>query len=561
MYVLGINSYYHDSAAALVKDGELIVAVEEERFNRIKHSPNVFSHNAIDFCLKYANIKLTDLDHIAYFMNQNLIVKKFWRFQPYFNRLWYKPWKFFGGLYMFKQKDKLVEGIAKKAHAKLYFVEHHLAHAASAYYGSKFKKTNILTIDGRGELISSLLAEGNSDELEKLQEIPLPHSLGNIYTALTDFMGFRPQDGEGKVMGLAPYGKDKFSKAFDKIVWPTKDGFKTNPDYYWGFLEDWGGAEQRYYTDKLCNLLGRQRAKEEPINNHYEHIAYSLQKKTEDIGVHLAKLLYEKTGYKNLCIAGGVALNAKMNGIIAQQDFIDNFYVQPAATDSGSAIGAAFYVYHKITGKRPKPIDNVFLGAEYSDADIKKALDKCKVEYKKSPDISGEVAELLSKNKIIGWFQGRMELGPRALGSRSILVNPANKKMIFTLNYYVKNRELWRPFALSMLYEDRKKYLRHGWDSPFMIIIDEVPEERRKELIAGVHVDGTTRPQTLQRKQNPLYYDLIKKFGKITGTPVVLNTSFNLAGEPIVNTPAEAIKDFYGSGMDYLAIGNYLVKK
>jgi len=561
MYVLGINAYYHDTSAALLEDGKLIVAVEEERFNRIKHSPNTFPNKAIDFCLKYANIKLTDIDHVAYYMDQSLIIKKFWKFQPYFNKLIWTPWKFFGALYLFNQKDRMASSLAKKAKAKAHFTEHHLAHAASAYYGSKFKKTNILTLDGRGELVSALMAEGNNNEIKKIEEVPLPHSLGMAYSATTQFLGFQPNEGEGKVMGLAPYGKDKFSKIFDKLLWPTNNGFRMDNSYFWNHLEGWGSPEQTFYSQKMADILGKPRTTEPPINNHYEHIAFSLQKKTEDIGVHMAKLIYEKTGYKNLCMAGGVALNAKMNGIIAQQDFIDDIYIQPAATDSGSAIGAAFYVYNQITGKRPEPVDDVFLGSQYSDKDIKKALDKCKLEYKKSPDISGDVARLLAKNKIIGWFQGRMELGPRALGSRSILVNPEKKEMVHTLNYYVKNRELWRPFALSMLYEDKKKYLKHDLSSPFMILIDEVPEERRKEVAAGVHVDGTTRPQTLQRKHNPLYYDLIKKFGKITGTPVLLNTSFNLAGEPIVNTPAEAIKDFYGSGMDYLAIGNYLVKK
>lgn len=561
MYILGINAYYHDTSAVLIEDGKLIVAVEEERFNRIKHSPNIFPYKAIDFCLKYANIKLTDLDHIAYYMDQSLIIKKFWRFQPYFNRLIITPWKFFGALYLFRQKDMIAVSLAKKAKANVHFIEHHLAHAASAYYGSKFKKTNILTIDGRGELVSALMAQGNNDEIEKIEEISLPHSLGMVYTTLTQFLGFQPNDGEGKVMGLAPYGKDKFSKIFDKLVWPTNNGFRIDASYFWNHLEGWGSPEQTFYPQKMINLLGRPRTTEPVINNHYEHIAFSLQKKTEDIGVHMAKLLYEKTGYKNLCLAGGVALNAKMNGIIAQQDFIDNIYIQPAATDSGSAIGAAFYVYNKITGKRPQPVEDIFLGSKYSDKEIKKALDKCKAKYEKSSDIAGEAAELLAKNKIIGWFQGRMELGPRALGSRSILVNPEKKDMTYTLNYYVKNREIWRPFALSMLYEDRKKYLKHGFYSPFMILIDEVPEERRKEVMAGVHIDGTTRPQTLQRKHNPLYYDLIKNFGKITGIPVLLNTSFNLAGEPIVNTPLEALKDFYGSGMDYLAIGNYMARK
>ncbi len=561
MYILGINAFYHDTSACILKDGKVLALAEEERFTRIKHAPHTFPYNAIDFCLKQAGIKLQDIDHIAYYINQNLFIKKPWKFQPYFNKLIWKPWKLFGALYLFKQNDKEVLKLGEEANAKVHFIEHHLTHAASAFYGSDYKKANILTLDGRGELITSYYGAGNGSHIEKFGDVPLPHSVGVTYTAITDFLNFRPNDGEGKVMGLAPYGKDKFKKEFDKIIWTTKNGFRTNPKYIWGHIEEWGRQKARWFTNDTVKILGKPRTNEEVINNHYEHIAHSLQKKTEEIGLHMSKMLYEKTGYKNICLAGGVALNAKMNGLIGQQDYISNIYIQPAATDSGAAMGAAMVVYNQLTGKRPEPIEHVFLGPGYSNEEIKKALDKCKVKYRFYKDIAGITAELLAKNNIIGWFQGRMEVGPRALGNRSILVNPADRDMIFKVNYYVKNRELWRPFALSMLYEDKDKYLMHGFKSPFMIMIDDVPKERQKEVIAGVHVDGTTRPQTLERKHNPLYYDLIKKFGKLTGTPVLLNTSYNLAGEPIVNKPEEAIKDFFGSGMDYLAIGNYLMSK
>ncbi len=561
MYILGINAFYHDTSACIMKDGKVLALAEEERFTRIKHSPHSFPYKAIEFCLKQTGIKLQYVDHIAYYINQNLFIRKPWKFQPYFNKLIWKPWKFFGALYLFKMNDREVLKLGKEANAKVHFINHHLTHAASAFYGSDFKKANILTLDGRGELVSSLYGIGNNSEIEKFGEVPLPHSVGVTYTAITDFLNFSPNDGEGKVMGLAPYGKDKFRKEFDKIIWPTKNGFKTNPKYIWGHIEEWGRAKARWFTQDTIKLLGKPRTNEPAINNHYEHIAASLQKKTEDIGLHMSKMLYERTGCKNICLAGGVALNAKMNGLIGQQDYVDNIYIQPAATDSGAAMGAAMVVYNQLTGKRPEPIEHVFLGTEYSNEEIKKILDKCKTKYKFYKDIAGVTSELLAKNKIIGWFQGRMEVGPRALGSRSILVDPSDKDMIFKVNYYVKNRELWRPFALSMLHEDKDKYLAHGFKSPFMIMIDDVPEDRRKEVTAGIHVDGTTRPQTLERKHNPLYYDLIKKFGKLTGTPVLLNTSYNLAGEPIVNKPEEAIKDFFGSGMDYLAIGNYLVTK
>lgn len=561
MYILGINAYYHDTSACIMKDGKVIALAEEERFIRIKHANHTFPYNAIEYCLKHAGIKLQDIDHIAYYINQDLIIKNIWKFQPYFNKLICKPWKLFGALYIFKQNDKEVEKIGKIANAKVHFIEHHVAHASSAFFGSDFKRANILTLDGRGELITSFHGIGNGTEIMKLGDVPLPHSLGMTYSSITDFLNFKPNDGEGKVMGLAPYGQDKFKDQFDKIIWQTKDGFKTNPKYIWGLINEWGREKTRWYTQDTIELLGKPRTIEEPINNHYEHIAHSLQKKTEDIGIHMSRLLFDKTNCKNICIAGGIALNAKMNGLIGQQSFIENIYIQPAASDSGAAVGAAMFVYSKLTGKRPDPIEHVFLGPEYSNEYIKKILDKCKIKYDFYDDITGITAELLSKNKIIGWFQGRMEAGPRALGCRSILVNPSDKEMIFKVNYYVKNRELWRPFSLSMLYNDRNKYLVHGFKSPFMILIDEVPEKIRNEVIAGVHVDGTTRPQTLEEKHNPLYYKLIQNFGKMTGIPVLLNTSFNLAGEPIVNKPEEAIKDFFGSGMDYLAIGNFLISK
>lgn len=561
MNILGISAFMHDASACLLQDGKLIAAIEEERLTRIKHAPNTFPNKAIQFCLEKANIKLTDIDHIAYFFNQSLIIKKFWKFQPYFNILKTKPHKFLGTLYLLKNTDKEVTNLAKKANAKVHFIEHHLAHAASAYYGSKFEKANILTLDARGELISTLMATGVDGEIKKLNEIALPHSLGQLYTSITHFLGFSPNDGEGKVMGLAPYGKDKFKKHFDKMIWKTKNGFKSLPNYYWGHVEEMGSKDKTFYTKDTIDLLGKPRTTEHPINNHYEHIAASLQNKLEEIGIHLTELMYKQTGCKNVCLAGGVALNSKMNGEIYKQQYVDDIYIQPLANDAGTSIGAALYLYNQLTGKRPEPIDHVYLGQEYTNEEIKKILDKCKVKYEYIEDIEGEVAEKLSKNKIVGWFQGRTELGPRALGNRSILVNPKQEKMKDILNYYVKNRELWRPFALSMLHEARKKYLTHGWVSPFMILIDEAPIDVISEIAAGVHVDGTTRPQTVEKSINPKYYKLIKEFGKITGTPVILNTSFNLAGEPIVNKPEEALMDFYGSGMDHLALGNYLLTK
>lgn len=555
----------HDSCAALLRDGKIAAIAEEERFNRIKHSWYTFPENAINFCLEKEGIKLRDIDHIAYYFDQNLMVRNFWRFQPYFSRLISKPWVFFGALYMKKKDDAIVERIAKKANAKLHFIEHHIAHASSSYYGSEFKKANILSIDGRGELTATLLAEGNNDCIRKIHEIPLPHSAGEVYSAVTDFLGLVPQHGEGETMGLSSYGKNIYSKQMDKIIWKTPDGFCTDPSYYWGFIETWGEKYAVHsYTQKMRSMFGEpfdETALKDPINNHYEHIAASLQARIEEIGSHLVDIMHERTGYKKLCVAGGVGLNSKMNGKLLMKDNVDEIYINPAAADNGAALGAAYYVYHEITGKRPEPLRHAFYGPEYSDDEIKKCLDKCKAKYEKHSDISGAAAESLAKGKIVGWFNGRMELGPRALGARSILANPSNAETKDIINKFVKGRQWWRPFALSMTYGAKDKYLAHRMHSPFMILVDDVPKEKQQEVIAGVHVDGTTRPQTLEKQYNPAYYKLIEEFGKETGIPVVLNTSFNLRGEPIVCTPQEALKDFFASGMDTLAIGSFLIAK
>lgn len=566
MYILGIDAYGHDTAACLMVDGKVVALVEEERFTRVKHAPHAFPNKAIEFCLKRAGIKLTDVDHVAYFTNQNIFIRKFWKFHPYFERLILsRPHEFFGMLYMFKRRDNTVRELAKKAGAKLHFVEHHMAHAASTFYGSGYKKSNILTIDGRGELKTTFMGEGKGNDITELASVDLPHSLGLLYSGFTEAMGFSANNCEGKIMGLASYGEDKYKKHFDKVAWTTENGFKTNPKYYWGHVYGLGeGYNSKYYTKSALDLLKIKSVRpsnQHPIDGKHEHIAHSLQAKAEEIGLHLAESLYDMTGNKKLCLAGGVCLNSKMNGEMYKQEYVDDIYIVPPANDVGTSLGAAMYVYNQITGKKPDPLEHVYLGPEYSDEEIKKQLDKCKVKYQESKDVAGLTAEFLNKGKIVGWFQGRMEVGPRALGSRSIFSNPGIKGMKDQVNHYVKNREGWRPFALSMTYEAKDKYLDHGFHSPFMILIDTVPKKVQSEVIEGVHVDGTTRPQTVEKRINPLYHNMIEKFGKLSGTPVVMNTSFNLAGEPIVNTPSQALMDFFGSGMDYLVIGNYVVEK
>jgi carbamoyltransferase len=380
-----------------------------------------------------------------------------------------------------------------------------------------------------------------------------------LYSAVTQFLGFTPFDGEGTVMGLASYGENRFRDAFAQMVFPTADGFLTRPGCYWsrstvGWLSG--------VPNGLTRFFGEPRPyRKNPINGTDEHIAASLQCATEQIGHHLFDLLYRETGWQDFCLAGGVGLNAKMNGELLAHPAVKRFYVPPVASDSGGAIGAAYLLYARLTGKRPHPIAHAYYGPQYSNEAIRAVLEETGVNYERCNDIARRGAELLAEGKILGWFQGRMEMGPRALGNRSILAHPAYPAMKDAVNNKVKHREPWRPFGPSVLFEERERYFLGNADAPFMTKALPATAAGRRDLAAAAHGDGTARAQTVTEAANPLYYSLIREFGKATGVYGVLNTSFNLKGHPIVNTPRQAVEMFQQTGMDHLIIGDFIVRR
>jgi len=554
MYVLGLGGMLeqegHDHAACLVEDGRIIAAAEEERFTRVKHSPGQFPVNAAAFCLSQAGITMKDVDVVAYSYLPNL--------SRWSIRQLAKPRSLPGIIrYLHLCRTQPVDFLKVRfgqdfSPEKLKFIEHHLAHASLAYRLSGFKKAMILSVDGSGEATSTFLGSGNSGEMERIAEVRLPHSLGLLYSAITQFLGFRPDNGEPKVMGLAAYGDPN---VFDlsAIVRSKRLGFDMAP---W-VLNSWA----RRFSDKVERILGPHRLPGEPIEKRHRDIAASLQLTLEEIVKSMVEDLYEVTGYRKLVLAGGVALNCKMNGSLLDLDFVDEIYVPPAANDAGTALGAAVEVAWR-EGHRFSRLDRADLGRGYSQREIEEALKLAKVrEYTVVDDPAGEAVERMLKGLIVGWFQGRFEFGPRALGNRSILVDPRNEAMKDVLNKYVKHREPFRPFAPSVLCSAAGKYFRHSQEAPFMTIAFDSKPEAIRDLAAAVHVDGTARPQTVRREVLPLYHRLLENFERESGVSGVLNTSFNVAGEPIVASPSDALRTFFGTGIDVLVIGNILVEK
>jgi len=551
MYFLGITAGSHDSAVALVRDNKIVAFVEEERFNRVKHAKGYFPTMALNWVLKKEKIKIDDIDKIGYFLDpsiSNMVFKKI-------HNIASSPVDIAASIRLSGiLKNYPISNLKKYFKYKkdeINYINHHLCHSASSFLLSGFKKSSVLTIDGIGEYASTTMRYGSNNELELLHETKEPNSLGFVYSGVTEFLGFEPNEGEGKVMGLAPYGNNYY-KIFDEIIKPTRNSFETKKIFF-GFMND-------KYLSFLASKLGAPRLPFEPIEKRHMDIAYSLQKRLEQIALHLVERLVEITGNKNLCLAGGVSLNCKMNGRILESGLIDDIFIQPAAGDAGCALGAALWLAHE-EGFKFKKMDHIYFGPEYSNEEVEKALKTANLKYEEISDPSGTAAELLAQGKIVGWFQGRMEAGPRALGNRSILADPRDPEIKDKLNYLVKHREPFRPFCPSMLDKAKKEYLENAYESPFMILSFRVPEEKRKEIPGVVHVDGTVRPQTVTKEANPKYYKLISEFEKLTGVPVVLNTSFNVKGEPMVCKPEQAIADFYSTGMDALIINDFLVAK
>lgn len=546
----------HDPAAALIKDGKLIAAAEEERFIRLKHARGQFPFNAIKFCLNEAGIGIEDVDHIVGNFRPELVSKIYAR-----NKMFRSPMRAIQIKLGAKViKNKYIDNIRKIPYFlkessegnivnKFETIEHHLAHSSSAYHVSGFDNAIIMSLDASGEAATTLLSMGSGEDIKKLRET-IRNSIGGFYSLFTEYLGFRPNDDEFKIMGLAAYGKPGISVS-DLIG--VKDGYvEVDPKLFGGYYR---------FSDYIVQRFGPARKRHGPIEERHENIAYAVQARVEEICRELLEFSLNNTDSRNLCLAGGVALNSKMNGKLLSSGLIKDIYIQPAAGDAGTAVGAAFYKYTSLGYRSQEKMNHAYYGPAFSNEEIEKIIKTAKIEAEMHSDIAGICAELIAKGKIVGWFQGRMEWGPRALGNRSILADPRNPKMKDLINFYVKFREEFRPFCPSMLAESASEYLENTYPSPFMILTFNVPEKKKKEIPSVVHIDETVRPQTVEKNTNPLFYALIKEFESISSVPVVLNTSFNVAGEPIVCRPEEAIRTFYSCGMDYLALGNYLIKK
>jgi carbamoyltransferase len=554
---LGFNySQLHDSSACIARDGELLFAVAEERISRIKHDAG-FPHNAIRACLNFAGVRPDELEAIC----------SGW---PAPGRLLRTDLKcFVTGQYPFTYDNALnsARWFASMSHqnggfnrftyhfgatkAQFRFVDHHLAHAISAYSYSGFDNAAVVVMDGRGAWEASSIWYGHDGKLDHVLTIPWPNSLGLFYAQFTQYLGFVPNSDEWKVMGLAPYGSPGVN--LGEFISLNHETYRVNAPLLF---------KRNNGTSAIAKRLGPERTPESEIDDSFKNIAFAVQEACEAAMLALVKLATQKTGCRNVCLAGGVALNSKANGKIQASGIVDQIFIQPAASDDGVALGAVLAPYLDGGGRLPmKPLRHAYLGPEFCDAEIEKALRTYKLRAARLNAVAATTAELLAEGKIIGWFQGRMEFGPRALGHRSILADPRDPEMNAKVNNAVKFREWWRPFAPSLLKEAAGEYLEHACDSPFMILTNPVRPEKRAIIPSVTHVDGSARPQTVEREISPLYWDLINEFGMRTGVPVLMNTSFNLRGEAIVNTPTDAIRTFFSSGMDALVIGSYLVEK
>jgi carbamoyltransferase len=589
MYILGI-SRHHDSAAALLKDGEIVALAEEERFNRQKHFGG-FPARAIQYCLDQAGISLGEVDHVAYFWQRwpELFhgLKHFVRYAPGTLAVFKGSEKGLlatlasdgeqrshddydvGGAFLlhikrtFTLRQTLREALAYDGPVKfkIHLIDHHLAHAASAYISSPFDEAAIFSVDGIGsDGTCTLLAVGRGNAIEELRRVKFPHSLGALYSTITGYLGFYPTRDEGKVMGLAPYGTDRYVEQFRRLVRLGPDGaYELDLSWFQHHLTGKHLVSQRF-IETFGPPRPRTRGNAE-IDQHYADIAFALQRTLEDTGLHIARWLHAATGLERICLAGGVALNSVMNGRILLETPFQDFFAPPACSDAGTAVGAAQYVSSCLLGL-PRPSGNyVFLGPEFSEQHIESVLSDSGLAYHRPPDIAGFAAQRVASGKIIGWFQGRMECGPRALGNRSILADPRDPQSKPRLNEKIKHREPFRPFAPSVLAERAGDYFVSDYPSPVMLLVFDVLDERRHELPAITHVDGSARVQTVSRDENPAYWRLIKSFEALTGVPMLVNTSFNDNEEPIVCTPEDALRCFRKTDLDGLAIGPFWVDR
>ena len=590
--ILGISAFYHDSAAAIIVDGKIIAAAQEERFTRKKHDSS-YPYNAVEFVLKFAKLKLSEVDHIVFyekpFLKFERLLETYVAFAPRGFKQFTKSMPTWLREKLF-QKNMLMKLLNEHDHnfkdeKKIYFSEHHLSHAASAFFPSPFNEAIVLTADGVGEWATTTVAIGASKDLSIKKEIHFPHSLGLLYSAFTYYTGFKVNSGEYKLMGLAPYGEPKYIDLIkNNLIDIKKDGsFKLAQEFF-DYATGLKMTSNKF--DKLFKQSPRD-SKKEKLTQFHMDVAASIQKVTEEVMIKMARSLREEFNIKNLCLAGGVALNCVANGKILEKKIFDNIWIQPAAGDAGGSLGAALAIWY-LELKQERKISNndmkgSYLGPSFSQKEIENELKNLNANFEVlgENELIEKTAESLSLGDAIGWFQGRMEFGPRALGGRSILGDPRSPSMQKNLNLKVKYRESFRPFAPSVLREDIDKWFKLNADSPYMLLVAEVLENKkiqmtneekklfgieklnikRSDIPAVTHVDYSARIQTVHEETNPLYYSLIKKFKEKTNCPVLINTSFNVRGEPIVNTPKDAFNCFMGTEMDKLVIGNCFLSK
>ena len=591
-FILGISAFYHDSAACILNDGKIIAAAQEERFTRKKHDSS-YPYNSVEFVLKQAKIKLSDVNNVVFFEKPFLkferLLETYVAFAPKgfisFTKampLWIKE-KLFQKNYLFeklKEHDKNY-----KSDKNIFFSDHHLSHAASAYFPSPFEEAVVLTADGVGEWATTTIAIGKENNLEIKKEIHFPHSLGLLYSSFTYYAGFKVNSGEYKLMGLAPYGKPIYEDKIKQLIDIKEDGTFRLDQKFFNYA-----TGLTMTNEKFNNLFGQKprNPNKEKIGQFHMDIASSIQKVTEEIMIKLTKSIREEYNIKNLCLAGGVALNCVANGKILKEKIFDNIWIQPAAGDAGGSLGAALALWH--IEKKNKRIVNIhddmkgsYLGNEFSQDEIEKELKLIGANFEtlKYEELIETTADLLSKENAIGWFQGRMEFGPRALGGRSILADPRSHKMQKNLNLKIKYRESFRPFAPSILREDLENWFELRCDSPYMLLVSQVKKElcfkmtnedeklfgidklnvKRSKIPAVTHIDYSSRVQTVHEDTNKRYYYLIKEFKRLTGCPILVNTSFNVRGEPIVCSPADAFRCFMGTDLDALVIENFYLEK
>lgn len=574
MNILGLLGFGYNPAAALIVDGKLVGFVEEERMINFKGAHFMFPGAAAYWCLKKAGLSLDDIDYIAWgWDNPSYKFKMPLFFAKQYLKYGLKE-KGDGGITDFISnrilknlpdavRTDIRNGLRKVGLKgkipKIEFIEHHDAHVASSYLLSGFNEAAILIIDGSGEHICTSIWHAKNGTYKPVKTIDIPHSLGWFYAGMTEYLGFIPYRDEGKVMGLAPYGSrtPEWEDKISKVIQITSDSYTLDPSYFLLGTHDAG----KHFSDKLVTLLGPPRYYGEPLDQRIKDIAFIIQDNLEKAVLNIVNLATENGKIRNVCVAGGVGLNCKMNGVIRQSPHVDNIFVQPASGDSGAALGAAIALSHKLGEWIPHKLENVYYGPSYTDDEIRTALEIAGATYKRPDDIAQKTAKAISEGKIVGYFDGALEFGARALGHRSILANPCDPEMKDKVNIRVKFREPWRPFCPSLLTEYKDDYLEKADEAAFMIVAYQAKKGINEIIPSVVHVDGSVRPQTVNKNSNPRYWEILNNLKSITGHPVIMNTSFNLRGQPMIANPRDAIACFFSNGLDILVLNNYWIEK